>query len=72
MYMHLLYLILYPFKRAVPEVGLISPVNTLKVVVFPAPLTPNRPKHSPEGMMRLTPLTANFRLLRQQSAADIS
>jgi hypothetical protein len=31
---------------AFPLVGLISPVNILKVVVFPAPFKPNRPKHS--------------------------
>lgn len=30
---------------AVPSVGLTSPVSILKVVVFPAPFTPSRPKH---------------------------
>jgi len=30
-----------------PLEGYTSPVNDLKVVVFPAPLTPKRAKHSP-------------------------
>ena len=46
------YLISYPATFAVPPVGLISPVSILNVVVLPAPLTPNRPKHSPRGITR--------------------
>lgn len=38
---------LYPSMKASPEVTLSSPVSILKVVVFPAPLKPRRPKHSP-------------------------
>ena len=33
---------LYPPTRASPEVGWVSPVRSLIVVVFPAPLTPSR------------------------------
>lgn len=36
---------LYPSTDASPELTSVSPVSILKVVVFPAPLTPNRPKH---------------------------
>ena len=36
---------LYPATVASPEVTSVSPVSILKVVVFPAPLTPRRPKH---------------------------
>ncbi len=35
-------LMLYPFIKAFPLVGFISPVNILNVVVLPAPLRPNR------------------------------
>lgn len=33
--------------NASPSVIEISPVNILNVVVFPEPLIPNKPKHSP-------------------------
>lgn len=47
---------------ATPDVGIISPVNILKVVVFPAPLTPRKPKHSPAETWKLMLRTAtNFR-----------
>jgi len=36
---------LYPFTKASPAVGLMSPVSILKVVVLPAPFIPNKPKH---------------------------
>lgn len=36
---------LYPFTKASPAVGLMSPVSILKVVVLPAPLIPSKPKH---------------------------
>lgn len=36
---------LYPFRKASPAVGLMSPVSILKVVVLPAPLIPSKPKH---------------------------
>lgn len=36
---------LYPATVASPELASVSPVSILKVVVFPAPLTPSRPKH---------------------------
>ena len=48
----------YPAMMEVPDVIRISPVSMLKVVVFPAPLTPSKPKHSPLGMPRLIPETA--------------
>ena len=34
---------------ASPAVGTMSPVSILNVVVFPAPFTPSKPKHSPSG-----------------------
>ena len=37
-----------------------SPVNILNVVVFPAPLIPSKPKHSPVGITRLTSDTASL------------
>lgn len=43
---------------ALPAVGISSPVSILNVVVFPAPFTPNKPKHSPELTANLIPLTA--------------
>ena len=36
-----------------------SPVNILKVVVFPAPFTPSRPKHWPSGTLKESLSTAN-------------
>src|SRR5688572_6417055 len=44
--------------RAAPEVGLISPVNTLIVVVLPAALGPSTAKNSPRSTVRLRSLTA--------------
>ena len=35
-----------------------APVSTWKTVVFPAPFTPSRPKHSPCPTMALIPVTA--------------
>lgn len=34
--------ILYPLMKTSPLVGKMSPVKILKVVVFPAPLVPNK------------------------------
>ena len=42
----------------VPVVGISSPVSILNVVVFPAPLIPRRPKHSPVFTPKLSPRTA--------------
>src|SRR5688572_2039364 len=44
--------------RAAPEVGLISPVNTLIVVVLPAALGPSTAKNSPRSTVRVRSLTA--------------
>ena len=55
----------YPWIVAVPLLAYKSPVKMLNVVVFPAPLTPSRPKHSPVGITRLIPLTANLYFLWQ-------
>lgn len=41
-----------------PELGNISPVKHLKHVVFPAPETPKRAKHSPYSNPNDTLLTA--------------
>lgn len=43
--------------EASPLEGNISPVKIRNVVVLPAPLTPNRPKHSPGETAKLTPRT---------------
>jgi len=40
-------LTLSPFTNISPLEGVTSPVKLLKVVVFPAPLTPSKAKHSP-------------------------
>lgn len=47
-----------PSTKAVPPDMVSSPVNILKVVVFPAPLIPRRPKHSLMGIPRLKRSTA--------------
>src|SRR5215204_6470851 len=47
-----------PATRAQPEVGLISPVRTLIVVVLPAALGPSTAKNSPRWTVRLRSLTA--------------
>jgi hypothetical protein len=44
--------------NASPAVTAVSPVSILKVVVFPAPLTPNRPKHSAPPTPKVSRLTA--------------
>lgn len=36
---------LSPLIKAPPAVGIRSPVNILKLVVFPAPFSPKSPKH---------------------------
>ena len=46
---------------AMPVVVIVSVASILKVVVFPAPLTPRIPKHSPAETWKLTSCTAtNF------------
>jgi hypothetical protein len=40
---------LWLFIDADPSVGNMSPVNILKVVVFPAPFSPSNPKHYKNG-----------------------
>lgn len=44
----------------VPEVGCISPERILKVVVLPAPFTPNNVKHSPFCIPNETKSTATL------------
>ena len=41
-----------------PARGLISPVNALMVVVFPAPFDPNNPTNSPSSMKKSIPARA--------------
>lgn len=52
---------LCPLTKASPPVVLSSPVSILKVLVFPAPLTPRRPKHSPGRTPRHRRSTARMR-----------
>ena len=47
-----------PSTRAIPEVSSKFPASISQVVDLPAPLTPNRPKHSPTGMATVRPSTA--------------
>ncbi len=49
---------LKPLTNASPAVTAVSPVSILKVVVFPAPLTPSRPKHSARPTPKVSRLTA--------------
>lgn len=51
-----------PATNAMPEVGFISPVSILNVVVFPAPLTPSNPKTSPLLTLNETLSTATLYL----------
>lgn len=44
--------------KELPHVGKRSPVNILKHVDFPAPFTPNKPKHSPALTVKYTSFTA--------------
>lgn len=41
-----------------PRLDNICPVNILKQVDFPAPFTPNKPKHCPAWTAKLTSSTA--------------
>lgn len=52
---------LCPLMKASPPVVLSSPVNILNVVVLPAPLTPNSPKHSPGRTPTQSRSTAKMR-----------
>lgn len=52
---------LCPLTKASPPVVLSSPVSILKVLVFPAPLTPRSPKHSPGRTPRHRRSTARIR-----------
>lgn len=52
---------LCPLTKASPPVVLSSPVSILKVLVFPAPLTPRSPKHSPGRTPRQRRSTARIR-----------
>ena len=45
-------------EKELPVVGISSPVSILKDVVFPAPLIPSKPKHSPDFTPKLKPRTA--------------
>jgi|GEM_PF-5435281 len=47
-----------PQILTVPAVGSVNPSETMRVVVFPAPLAPNIVKISPELMVRLRSLIA--------------
>lgn len=52
---------LCPPMKASPPVVVSSPVSILNVVVFPAPFTPSRPKHSPGLTPRHNRSTARMR-----------
>lgn len=52
---------LFPLIKASPPVVHSSPVSILNVVVFPAPFTPNSPKHSPGRTPRHSLSTARIR-----------
>ena len=45
--------------RAVPEVGVTTPVSMEMVWVLPAPFGPSRPNTSPSSTLKLIPLTAS-------------
>jgi hypothetical protein len=49
-----------PKMKAVPLVGVSSPDNIDKVVVFPAPFVPRKPKHSPAWTEKVKDCTATF------------
>lgn len=53
----------YPSICASPDVIGCSPHNILNVEVFPAPFTPNKPKHSPFLIPKETLFTATFPVL---------
>ena len=53
-----------PETLAVPDVGLVKPVNIRIVVVLPAPLGLKRPKNSPPVTVKLIPSTATIRRYR--------
>jgi hypothetical protein len=46
--------------KSYPLLGFCSPVKHLKVVVFPAPVTPSKAKHSPYSSPKLTFSTAGL------------
>ena len=50
--------------KAVPEVGKMSPISILMVVVLPAPFGPTKPKISPSSTTRSRSFTACTRLRR--------
>mmetsp|Transcript_9456 Transcript_9456/g.33802 ORF Transcript_9456/g.33802 Transcript_9456/m.33802 type:complete len:230 (+) Transcript_9456:1646-2335(+) len=50
----------WPHRWAVPVVGCREQDSILIRVVFPAPFSPRRPKHSPRSTTRPTPPTATF------------
>mmetsp|Transcript_15945 Transcript_15945/g.46138 ORF Transcript_15945/g.46138 Transcript_15945/m.46138 type:complete len:210 (-) Transcript_15945:2010-2639(-) len=49
-----------PPTVAAPPEGSTAPVSMFKVLVFPAPLLPRKPKHSPFRRPKLRPCTATF------------
>lgn len=53
-------LILIPLRYDYPSVDPTSPASILKVVVFPAPLTPNNPKTSPFSTVKDSLSTATL------------
>src|SRR5712691_2876610 len=63
-----------PSTLAVPESGLRSPSIISRVVVFPAPLGPSRPKNSPAPTSRQTPSAATvspYRLRRSSAKTAV-
>lgn len=52
---------LHPLTKIPPSETASSPVIILKVVVFPAPFKPSKPKHSPRGTPKVIPSTARNR-----------
>ena len=59
-------------EKVLPVVGISSPVSILKDVVFPAPLIPSKPKHSPDFTPKLRPRTARKLKMMNQNTVNFS
>jgi len=57
-----------PRMVILPESGLINPLSIFKSVVFPAPLCPMSPRHSPRRNSKDTSCTAQNSSLRRSSS----
>src|SRR6185437_7289086 len=55
-----------PRMRAAPAVGKVNPIRSLRVVVFPAPFGPRKPKTSPAGTSKWNGLSPTFLVFRQK------